>query len=223
MLMNKNIIIAILFLLIGFGAGYYYFNKIKIVETHPAIVSETEQATSEQNKLFAFLDSRKNVFVEPGYTGQISIPVLDHTRSLMIIYYPIHQEGANYAIYDYKNNIFYDKIGNSGIGEVPNMPNATPEIFLNQDLVIMEAGINSDSPNNSEYPLSVKNFRTGETVKVLPIKFDFKSLVNNQVRFSEYGPGMTAIYVNQLTNENKILSSLKYILDTKTLEVQKDR
>lgn len=229
--MNKhNIILAILFLVIGFTGGLFLTQKYKpVIDNQEQEIVPSEQEIDKSkissNKLFEFLDSKKDFYTDPVYKdgGEIDIIELDHNLGLMMVEYPTSQESSNYAVYDYKNNLFYDKVGNSGLDEVPNMPNAKPEVFINQDQVLVRSGINSDETNSSEYPLSVKNFRTGEIVKVLPIKFDLKSRYYNQVRFSQLQDGKIYIYVSQVLNGNKILPDVTYILDVTTLEVNKAR
>jgi len=227
--MNKNIIIAsVLFLLIGFGVGYLYFKNSpvlnNVVENQEVKTETQEQVKAEQNKLFAFLDSKKGFYTDPVSKdgGEIRITKLDHNLGLMVVDYPTSQESSNYAVYDYKNNIFYDEVGNAGLDEISNMPNATPAIFINEDQVLMEAGINFDESNNSEYPLSVRNFRTGALVKNLPIKFDMKSPTYNQVNFGLENAGKVLyIYVYQRRNDQQVVSSSTYVLNPETLEVKK--
>lgn len=175
--MNKNIIMAsVLFLLIGFGGGYLYFknssNLNNVVENQEIKTEIKEQAKVDQNKLFTLLDSFK---IYPEYSN---ISKIREDLGMMIVSYSeIPEQGRNYegdgltqyySIYDYKNDVMYDKVGDMSLGR-SNLPIA----IINKDTILMD----KYDDNTGKESLSIKNIKDG-TTKVLPIK------LNNEDRVS---------------------------------------
>ncbi len=167
---------SVLFLLIGFGGGYLYFknssNLNNVVENQEIKTEIKEQAKVDQNKLFTLLDSFK---IYPEYSN---ISKIREDLGMMIVSYSeIPEQGRNYegdgltqyySIYDYKNDVMYDKVGDMSLGR-SNLPIA----IINKDTILMD----KYDDNTGKESLSIKNIKDG-TTKVLPIK------LNNEDRVS---------------------------------------
>jgi len=204
--MNKNTIIAsVLFLLIGFGVGYLYFKNSPInslVENQE--VKTQEQVKTDQNKLFALFDSFKS------YPTYSNISNIREDLGMMIVSYSeIPRQGRRYegdaltnyyAVYDYKNDVLYDKIGFYGLGS-----SSEPIVIVNKDTILLH---NYDD-NLSKISLSIKNIKDGDT-KVLPIKLSGERVsanLNWQDDINIFVYGKTTLFYN---------------LNSKTLELKKE-
>ncbi len=139
--MNKNIIIAsVLFLLIGFGVGYFSFknNPVNNVVENQEVKTETqEQVKAEQNKLFAFLDSRKDKFTDSmaKERGHIKITNVEPGLGLLMVDYSTSPESSSYVIYDYKNDLIYKDIGYIKLGDM-----SYPVSFIDKSKVLINSG-----------------------------------------------------------------------------------
>lgn len=191
--MNKhNIILAILFLVFGFGSGFFYFTNFSNVN---AVVENQEVKNDTvavgQNKLFALFDSFKNT---PDHSNIIKIR---EDLGLLILSYPegeivIDGDGGvdAYAVYDYKNDVMYDKVGSTSLG-MSNLPIA----IVNKDTILLD---NYDD-NTGKASLTLKNIKNG-TTKVLSIKRNNNERVsanlNPQDQINIFVYGKTTLYYN---------------------------
>ncbi len=201
--MNKhNIILAILFLVLGFGTGYFYFKNFSNVN---AVVENQEVKNDTvavgQNKLFEFFDSFKNT------PGNEKVTEIREDLGLMIFTYPkgevvIDGDGGlyTYGIYDYKNDILYKDLGYSQLSGV-----SRPVSLISKDKVLVETADNE----RFNTTLSIHDFNN-KKIKDLPIKIQN---VKN-VEIGHLYNGSISIFVHEK------LTSM-YQLDAKTLEVKK--
>ncbi len=166
--MNKhNIILSILFLVLGFGAGFFYFKNFSNVN---AVVENQEVKNDTvavgQNKLFAFLDSFKDIRIEPFAEERVDINIknINQNLGLIILEYPTGLETTGFSVYDYNSDILYKDIGYSRFeGEGTSYPIA----FVNKNSALFFV---SKEPNLGEFTLVVKDLQNN-LIKNLPIQF----------------------------------------------------
>ncbi len=207
--MNKNIIIAILFLLIGFGLGFFYpknFSSVNTAVDNQEVKTETqEQSKTGQNKLFAFFESFNNSYKKSvaNQQGNIFISEIEPNLGLLIFSYSTSPESSKSAIYDYKNNLIYDAVGEYGLGK----GNSVLSFIDNSNVLIY-----TYNEGASIYKLTIKNFITGSVVDV-PIKID---------------PSVTKVKASLEAENNHVIIwvtngkiTTDYSLNLKTLEVKK--
>ncbi|MDQ5971251.1 MAG: hypothetical protein QG566_197 [Patescibacteria group bacterium] len=198
--MNKhNIILSILFLVIGFGAGFFYFKNFSNVN---AVVENKEIKNSlenlSQDKFSVLFNSIKagDKFIYPQIINNI-----EEDMGLFIIQYRNSPESTGNAVYDYKNDKLYKDIGYSGLGY-----SRTPVSFVDKNNVL----VHTYDEGKETYTLNVLNF-TNNNLRELPIKITPTDEV--------YG---------ELTGSNVFISVrgkngnfTRYQLDPNTLEIKK--
>lgn len=207
--MNKhNIILAILFLVLGFGAGFFYFknfSNVSAVVENQEVKNET--VASAQNKLFEFFDSFNNSYKASvaNQQGNIFISEIDPNLGLLIFSYSTSPESSKSAIYDYKNNLIYDAVGEDGLGK----GNSVLSFIDNRNVLIY-----TYNEGASIYKIAIKNFTTGSIVDV-PIKID---------------PSVTKVKASLEAENNQVIiwvtsgkTTTDYSLNPKTFEVKKTR
>jgi hypothetical protein len=149
------------------------------------------QKVSSHDKLFEFFD----IFTQDKDIGIPKIEFMYPEEKLIVFSYPISQETASFAVYDYKNKIFYKNIGSSMLGEM-----IVPEAFIGSDKLLMYK--NTEDNGNS---LFVQDFN------------------NNIVKtISNYIPSIYEVYPKygekiRIYTDEKHLNKL--VLDTKTLNI----
>jgi hypothetical protein len=207
--MNKhNIILSILFLVIGFGAGYFYFNNFSnvnaVVENQETKDETQEQEKVNQNKLFAFLDSFKDIGIEPFAEDRVDINVknINQNLGLIILEYPTGLETTGFSVYDYNNDILYKDIGYSRFeGEGTSYPIA----FVNKNSALFFI---SKEPHLGEFTLVVKDLQNN-LIKNLPIQLGEMDKV-----YTSFGLRRLNIFIQKTGGYSS------YDLDLKTLELK---
>lgn len=204
--MNKTLLVAVLFLIIGFGAGaFIYKNK---QNTSP--ISNTELNTnlpvvSPQNELFNLFDLFKN------YPGHVSIFKVDESLGLMIVWHPAEVKNASdqgndapatYSVYDYRNNKIYKNLGMYGLGG-----GEFPEGIINSSSILVTKG-----GDGIPYKLVAQDF-SGQTIK----EFSIKLVENSNIEVSTARDGYLTFWVKDSGSSNG-----SYKLNTQTLELTKN-
>lgn len=201
--MNKILLVAVLFLIIGFGAGaFIYKNKqnpaeLSNIQATPVVVSG--------NKLFELFDLFKN------YPGHVSVFKVDESLGLMIVWHPadirdVSNEGndapSTYSVYDYRNDKIYKNLGQYGLGG-----GEFPEGIINSNSILIVKG-----GDGIPYKLVAQDFN-GQIIKELSIKLS----ENSNIEVSTARDGYLNFWVRDSGSSNG-----SYTLDTKTLELTKD-
>lgn len=198
--MNKhNIILSILFLVIGFGAGFFYFKNFSNVN---AVVENKEIKNSlenlSQDKFSVLFNSIKagDKFIYPQIINNI-----EEDMGLFIIQYRNSPESTGNAVYDYKNDKLYKDIGYSGLGY-----SRTPVSFVDKNNVL----VHTYDEGKETYTLNVLNF-TNNNLRELPIKITPTDEVYGELTGSN-------VFISV---RGKNGSFTRYQLDPSTLEIKK--
>lgn len=206
--MNKTLLVAVLFLIIGFGAGaFIYKNKQNpaVSQTPSTIVDSNLVAASSQNELFNLFDLFKN------YPGHISVFKVDEGLGLMIVWHPAEVKNASdqgndapatYSVYDYRNNKIYKNLGMYGLGG-----GQYPEGIINSSSILVTKG-----GDGIPYKLVAQDF-SGQTIK----EFSIKLVENSNVEVSTARDGYLTFWVKDSGSSNG-----SYKLNTQTLELTKN-
>lgn len=198
--MNKhNIILSILFLVIGFGAGFFYFKNFSNVN---AVVENKEIKNGlenlSQDKFSVLFNSIKagDKFIYPQIINNI-----EEDMGLFIIQYRNSPESTGNAVYDYKNDKLYKDIGYSGLGY-----SRTPVSFVDKNNVL----VHTYDEGKETYTLNVLNF-TNNNLRELPIKITPTDEVYGELTGSN-------VFISV---RGKNGSFTRYQLDPSTLEIKK--
>lgn len=198
--MNKhNIILSILFLVIGFGAGFFYFknfSNINAVVENKEIKNGLENLS--QDKFSVLFNSIKagDKFIYPQIINNI-----EEDMGLFIIQYRNSPESTGNAVYDYKNDKLYKDIGYSGLGY-----SRTPVSFVDKNNVL----VHTYDEGKETYTLNVLNF-TNNNLRELPIKITPTDEVYGELTGSN-------VFISV---RGKNGSFTRYQLDPSTLEIKK--
>ncbi len=189
---KQMILRALCLIFVGFIAGAYVaFPKKELRNPTPqAPVAETP--TVAQNKLFSFFDT----FTADKDMGTARTEFMYPEEHLLVLYYPTSQETGSYAVYDYKNDIMHDKVGDWNYVASQDIPVA----FVGTDKLLIKSSTENQQPSNS---ITIRDFQ-GNIIQEL-----FKNASISEI-YPHYGKN---IFIStQQEGKQKT-----YILDTETL------
>jgi hypothetical protein len=205
--MNKIIIglITIVALILGFLGGYKLnkSNAPEVVQTENSSVINNEVAvekTDSKNKFFELF----NNFTREQDMSAPKILFSDVKNKLIAFYYPTSQESNDEGVYDYKNNIIYNKLTNA-TNDSENY--STIFAFIDANTILVNI------VENGKAKLVAMDFKTKKIVKSVNVDLTEGQYMNALSHYPYGNKIMIGIY-SPPHPEDEYNYPMSYVLNT---------